>query len=85
MATSDAVRCKNAIKRKALPVKELEKVWITGAEAQELLSCSRDFLERLRENAEISFAKIGGIYYHDLASIYLMFERHRVPAKSRRI
>lgn len=81
MATSDAVRCKNAMKRKVLPVKELEKVWITGAEAQKLLSCSRDFLERLRENAEISFAKIGGRYYHDLASIYLMFERHRVPCK----
>lgn len=82
MATSDAVKCKNAMKRKVLPVKELEKMWITGAEVMELLSCSRDFLERLRENAEISFAKIGGIYYHELASIYKMFERHKVCAKN---
>lgn len=85
MATSDKVKCENALKRKTLPVKELEKLWITGAEACALLGCSRDFLERLRENAEIRFAKIGGAYYHEVASIHRMFERHAVAAKSQRI
>ena len=82
MATSDAVRCKKAQARKTLPIRELEKVWITAAEACEWLGCSRDFLQRLREEAEISFAKIGGTYYHDVASIHRMFERHRVQAKN---
>ena len=82
MATSDTVRCRKALERKTLPIKELEKVWITGAEACELLGCSRDFLEGLRNNAEIVFAKIGGTYYHEVASIYRMFERHKVPAKA---
>lgn len=85
MATSDVVKCKNALKRKTLPIKELEKTWITGAEAMKLLGCSRNFLEGLRERAEISFAKIGGTYYHELASINLMFERHKVPAKSAKV
>ena len=80
--TSNEVKCKKAMARKALPVKELEKLWITGAEACELLGCSRDFLERLRDNAEIAFAKIGGTYYHEVASIHRMFERHKVQAKA---
>lgn len=82
MATSNAVKCKNSIQRKALPIKELERVWITNNEACELLQCSRDFLESLRENAEIAFSRIGGRCYYELASIYKMFERHKVCAKS---
>lgn len=81
MATSNEVRCKKALQRKALPVETLQRTWITHAEAEEYLGCSRSFLEKLRENAEISWAKIGGMYYHELASIERMFERHKVAAK----
>ena len=79
---SDTTRCKKAMQRKTLPIKELEKIWLTSDEACALLNCKRDFLENLRNAAEISFAKVGGKYYHDLASIHLMFERHRIPAKA---
>ena len=82
MATSDTVRCKKATQRKVLPIKELEKTWITNDEACGLLNCSRDFLEGLRDDAEISFARIGGRCYYELASIYRMFDRHKVCAKN---
>ena len=82
MATSNEVRCKKAVARKTLPIRELEKVWITNDEACELMSCSREFLEGLRDEAEIAWAKIGGRVYYEVASIHRMFERHRVQAKA---
>lgn len=78
MAQSDAVKCKNALQRKTLPIRELEKVWITNDEACRLLDCKRSFLEKLREANEIAWAKIAGKCYYELASIHRMFERHRV-------
>lgn len=85
MAQSTEVRCKKALQRKALPVEVLRRTWITGAEAEEYLGCSRNFLEKLRDNAEITWAKIGGMYYHELASIELMFDRHKVAAKVKNV
>lgn len=81
MATSDVVKCRRAIARKALPIRELEKMWITNDEACALLGCKRDFLEGLRDAAEVVWAKIGNRCYYELASIHRMFERHKVPAK----
>ncbi len=81
MATSNDVKCKRSQARKALPIRELEKVWLSNNEACALLDCSRDFLEELRDNAEVAWAKIAGKCYYDYASIMRMFERHRVQAK----
>ena len=81
MATSDKVRCEKAMARKTIPIRELEKVWITNDEACELMNCSREFLEGLRDAAEIAWAKIGSRCYYEVASIYKMFERHRVLSK----
>lgn len=82
MATSNEVRCKKAMARKSLPIRELEKVWITTAEACELMNCTRDFLEDLRDDAELAWAKVAGKIYYEVASIHRMFERHRVQAKA---
>ena len=82
MATSNDVKCKKAMARKALPIRELEKVWISNNEACALLDCERGFLEDLRDNAEVAWAKIGGKCYYEYASIMRMFERHKVQAKS---
>ena len=79
--TSNEVKCKKALSRKALPIRELEKVWLSNNEACALLDCSRDFLEDLRDNAEVAWAKIAGKCYYELASINRMFDRHRVQAK----
>ena len=81
MATSNDVKCKKAMARKVLPIRELEKVWLSNAEACALLDCSRDFLEDLRDNAEVVWAKIAGKCYYEYASILRMFERHKVQAK----
>lgn len=83
MGKSDETRCKEALKRKRLPVTELRRTWITGAEAEAYLNCSRRFLEKLRAEAEITWAKIGGTYYHELASIEQMFDRHKITAKKK--
>ena len=82
MATSNEVKCKKAMARKTLPIRELEKVWITNDEACELMNCTRDFLEALRDEAEIAWAKIGNRCYYEVASIQRMFERHKVQAKA---
>lgn len=82
MATSNDVKCKRSQARKTLPIRELEKVWITTNEACELMNCSRDFLEGLRDEAELAWAKIAGRVYYEVASIHKMFERHRVQAKA---
>lgn len=81
MATSDLVKCKNAQKRKALPIRELEKVWLSSAEVRAWLDCSDEFLARLREEAKIAYALIGGKYYHECASILRMFEKFKVPSR----
>lgn len=82
MATSNEVKCKKAMARKTLPIRELEKVWITTDEACELMNCSRGFLEDLRDEAELAWAKVAGRVYYEVASIHRMFERHRVLAKA---
>ena len=82
MATSNDVKCKKAMARKTLPIRELEKVWITSDEACELMNCSRGFLDDLRDEAELAWAKIAGRVYYEVASIHRMFERHRVQAKA---
>ena len=79
--TSNDVKCKKAMARKVLPIRELEKVWLSNDEACALLDCKRSFLENLRDNAEVAWAKIGGKCYYEYASIIRMFERHKVQAK----
>lgn len=79
--TSSVVKCKKAVARKALPIKELEKVWISTAEACVYLDCTRDFLEGLRDNAEVEWAKVSGKCYYNLPSIDRMFDRNRVLTK----
>ena len=80
MATSDFVKCKRALARKKLPIRELEKVWLTSAEVKAWLDCSDEFLTSLRNEAKIAYAQIGGKFYHESASILLMFEKYKIPA-----
>lgn len=77
---SNDVKCREAMRRKTLPIRELEKVWLTSAEVKAWLDCSDEFLAKLREEAKIAYAQIGGKFYHESASILLMFEKYKVPA-----
>ena len=74
------MKCKKAMERKRLPIRELEKVWLTSAEVKAWLDCSDEFLTALRNEAKIAYAQIGGKFYHESASIILMFEKNKIPA-----
>lgn len=38
-------------------VEPVQKIWLSAKEAMAYLGCSMDLLEKLRNNAEISFSK----------------------------
>lgn len=82
--TSNETKCKKAQQKKRT-VRELEKLWITSAEAREYLDCSDEYLSKLRDEARISFARIGGRYYHEVASIVRMFEFNKTAAVTPRV
>lgn len=64
-------------------VESVTKKWLSTAEVCSYLGgCSRDFVEALRENAEITFSKVGKMYFHELASIDRMLEKNKVLAKN---
>ena len=64
-------------------VESVTKKWLSTAEVCSYLGgCSRDFVEHLRENAEITFSKVGKMYFHELASIDRMLEKNKVLAKN---
>ena len=77
---SNDVKCRGAMRRKTLPIRELEKVWLTSAEVKAWLDCSDEFLSKLRETAQIAYAVIGGKFYHESASIIRMFEKNKIQA-----
>lgn len=77
---SNDVKCREAMRRKTLPIRELEKVWLTSAEVKAWLDCSDEFLAKLRETAQIAYAVIGGKFYHESASIIRMFEKNKIQA-----
>lgn len=59
-------------------VKEVEKTWLSAREAKAYLDCSDDFLQTLRDEAAISFSRIGGKYFYNLASIEKLILKNKV-------
>lgn len=59
-------------------VQPVAKVWLSQQEACAYLGCSQDFLLKLRNNAEVSFAKYGKMIWYDLTSINRFFNRCKV-------
>lgn len=60
-------------------VKLVQKTWLSAKEAMAYLGCSMDLLEKLRDNAEISFSKYNNrTIWYDLKSIERFIERNRV-------
>lgn len=71
------------MRRAKCKVEPVIRKWLSTAEVCSYLGgCSRDFVENLRENAEITFSKVGKMYFHELASIDRMLERHKVASKN---
>ena len=59
-------------------IKEVEKVWLSSREVRAYLDCSDDYLQKLRDEASISFSRIGNKYWYDLRSIDLLLRKNIV-------
>lgn len=60
-------------------VEPVNKLWLSAKEAMAYLGCSDKLLEKLRDNAEISFSQYNKrIIWYDLKSIERFIERNRV-------
>jgi hypothetical protein len=62
-------------------VAEVEKIWLSPAEAKKYLGCSRDLLARLRSESKISFSAISENYFiYDKRSIDRYLEKNLIKA-----
>lgn len=65
--------------KKVGKVEPVQKTWLSTKEAMAYLGCSMDLLEKLRNNAEISFSQYNRrVIWYDLKSIERFIERNRV-------
>ena len=59
-----------AMRKKIGKVQPVEKIWLNTQETCDYLGISQDTLQKFRDDAEFSFAKLGTrLYLHDKNSI----------------
>jgi len=63
---------------KKITVNEVEKVYLSSAEAQKYLGMSADFMKDLRATAELGFYKLRGAIFYKKADIDRLMERNKV-------
>lgn len=59
-------------------VEPVKKTWLSKDEAMSFLGCSEDYLNKLRENAEFTFARRKNMIWYELGSIERFLKRHTV-------
>jgi hypothetical protein len=59
-------------------VESVQKLWLNKDEAMAYLWCSVDYLDKLRNNAQVSFAKDGKMIWYNLESINRFLNRMKV-------
>lgn len=59
-------------------VESVQKLWLNKDEAMSYLGCSVDYLDKLRNNAQVSFAKDGKMIWYNLESINRFLNRMKV-------
>lgn len=59
-------------------VKEIEKIWLSNAEAQRYLGMSAGFFKHLRENGTLPYYKLGQSVFYRKADIDRLLERNNV-------
>ena len=65
------------IKQLLLTTKKPVKEWLKATEVRKLLNISPNTLVQLRSKGELSFSKLGGIYYYSMTDIEKLLERTR--------
>lgn len=64
--------------RKIAEIIRIEKKWLSSSEVKRYLDCSDNFLQKLREEAQISFSRFGGKFWYELESIEKFIQKHKV-------
>lgn len=59
-------------------IESVPKLWLSKDEAMTYLGCSGDYLDKLRNNAQVSFAKDGKMIWYNLESINRFLNRMTV-------
>ncbi len=59
-------------------VEPVKKIWLAKEVPMAYLGCSGDYLEKLRYNAQVSFAQDGRKMWYELQSINRFLNRKRV-------
>lgn len=59
-------------------IEPIRKIWLSAREAKAYLDCSDDFLQMLRDEAKISFSRIGGKYFYNLESIERLILKNKI-------
>lgn len=60
-------------------VVDIQKKWLSAAEAKAYLGCSDDFLRKLRDEALVSFSQFGrNMYWYELNSLEKFILKHKV-------
>lgn len=59
-------------------VQEIPKTWLSSREARAYLDCSDDFLQSLRDEAQISFSRVRNKYYYELKSLERLIIKNKV-------
>ena len=65
-------------KNKTGKVEPVPKLWLSKDEAMAYLDCSKDYLDKLRNNAEVSFAQQGKMIWYTVESINRFLNRNKV-------
>ena len=55
-----------------------EKRWLKSYEVRKLLGISHGKLQKLRDEGELPFTRIGGVLFYDYEDIDRMIQQHRI-------
>ncbi|MEG1861214.1 MAG: helix-turn-helix domain-containing protein [Bacteroidaceae bacterium] len=64
--------------KKYANVQDVPKTWLSASEAKKFLGCSDKYLQKLRDNAKVSFARDGKMIFYNLHSIELFLNKIKV-------
>lgn len=64
--------------KKVMEIARIEKKWLSSSETKRYLDCSDNYLQKLREEAQVSFSRYGGKFWYELSSIDRFIQKHRV-------
>lgn len=65
-------------RRRTGRIEPVPKLWLSSREARAYLDCSDDFLQSLRDEAQISFSKVRNKYYYEVKSIERLILKNKV-------